>query len=175
VVTLSSQLRAANRRRKSAIKRRWAAETVIDLENFRIRLLTAHLDAGDGHVFTPDPVIDLSRWSTLAHPSPPSCRLCGVGLGALASEKPCPGDIHACQADVTEGETPTAFRQYKYESWLCGQRGVFADDFSVWTCARGHRTSTRHQRGCLRNAATSCPCRFLIIDRAGSNGRALTR
>lgn len=174
MVTLTRQLKAAEQRRQTAIRRRWAADTVIDLENFRIRLLTGHRDAGVGHVFTPDPIIALDRWSTLARPALPSCRLCTAYLDAQVGKDACPGDVHVCQADVAEGETPTAFQQYGYEPWLCGQCGAFADDFSVWTCARGHRTDTRHQRGCLRNAATSCPCRFLIINRAGTDQKGVT-
>jgi hypothetical protein len=171
VSSLTTQIRSAERRLASAVRRRYAAELVISLEHFRISLLSYHRAAGPGHVFTPDPVLDLDRWTTLAQPAMPRCRLCVASLGNDYSNRPCPGDIHICQADVEAGETPTAFQQYGYEPWLCGHRGSFTTDLRAWTCVAGHRTDRPHQRGCLGTLNASCPCRYLIVDRSPANGK----
>lgn len=167
----AQQIQEAQRRLDAALRRRREADLVIDLETFRIDLLRSHQQAGPGHVFTPDPPFDLTRWTTLARPAFPVCRLCALPVGSESSKQPCVGDIHVCQVDVAEGETPTAFQQYGYESWLCGHRGIFADDFSAWTCAAGHRTDRRHQRGCLSQLAASCPCRYLIVNHCATTQR----
>lgn len=159
---LAGQIRTARRRRDAAVRQAQAARLVIDLEDYRIGLLDGHLTAGAGHVFTPDPVLNLEGWTTLAQPPMPRCRLCRASLRTGMSRNVCGGDNHTCQVDVVEGETPTAFRQYGHEPWLCGHRGGFVDNFRAWICTAGHRTDRPHQRGCLGNP--SCPCRWLILD-----------
>lgn len=149
---LGTRLAAAEDRRERAIARLTAARKAVERENRRIVLLKAHLGAGPGHIFTPDPDPN-DQWAGLPH-----CRICSIHITASYAAKPCPGDQHACQATVAEGTTTTAFQQYARDGWVCGQPGRFLRDFRVWVCAAGHRTERRHGK-CLQQ----CPCPFLVI------------
>lgn len=150
---LAARLTAAEARHDQALTRLVAARRAFQTERRRVQLIKAHLEAGPGHVFTPDP--DLSdEWASF-----PSCRLCSLSIGAIATREPCPGDQHTCMAEVDQGATGTAFQRYGRDSWLCGQPGKFLRGYRVWVCAAGHRTDRRHWGECLRQ----CVCRFLVL------------
>jgi len=149
---LHTRLAAAEARAERAAARLDDARKSLCREQRRIALITAHIQAGPGHVFTPDPDPN-DQWAKLPH-----CRLCSTHITALNAAKPCPGDRHACPAAVAEGATITAFRLYGHDGWVCGQPGRFLRGFRAWVCAAEHRTEHRHSR-CL----DQCPCRFLAL------------
>lgn len=151
--TLKMELSRAQRRLNGALQRQAIAHEAAELERKRIALIQARMNAGAGHVLTPDPDPEV-RW---IKQEPTSCRLCGSLANSINGQKRCPGDTHECQAEVPTKTSDRAFSQWKGTGWRCGQPGRFSSDFSTWTCTDGHVTAAKHQNGCLRD----CACRYL--------------
>lgn len=150
--TRLSDLRARRERAYATLER---VERELALTNDHIRLLEARMNLGQGHILEPDPEATPWDWAQRsAH-----CRLCTAPAASIAGTKPCLGDQHTCQAEIDQGATPTALRQYGRDAWLCGQPGQFRRGYRLWVCDVGHRTDQRHG-DCL----PMCACRFLVVN-----------
>lgn len=153
--TLGPELDRARYRLELAKAGFRAAETAVVIEERRVRLLEAHVAAGPGHVFTPDPnpTVPTNRNMRM-----PECRLCRALIHSDPAHTTCKGDRHQCMATLPAGVvTPTGFRQWARPGMLCGQPGSFAPDYTAWACTLGHITTAEHvddPEQCLR----ACPC-----------------
>jgi hypothetical protein len=136
-----------------------ASARIIEVEERRILILSALIEAGRGHVFTSQ-----TNWAD--RPSYlwtgrdiPACRHCRVPvIGDLAAKEPCSGDRHAC---------PWMISERRGRAVCCGEPGRMGEDFTAWECVAGHVTGSRHvplfwdhARLCPL-AGDSCPWPFL--------------
>ena len=112
------------------------------------------LPAGAGHVLDVNPGQPVRK----AH-----CRLCTVRASSIAGGTPCPGDKHACPAEVPAG-TPDAAQAFQRDEWHCRQPGQMSADFTAWTCQAGHVTTREnHQHGWRSQCGIpGCPWDFLV-------------
>lgn len=172
----ATRLAAAQRRREKVLDRLQAAREALAEEDARIYLLTAHVEAGAGHVLLPDPPIRLwpGAWP---EKGAPACRVCGADITSITGKKPCAGDTRSCPAPV-DVESETTYRRYEDETgYRCGAAGSYAADFFSWTCMHGHETrvtaaSEHDRRRCshdrsqgyqLQGCLGDCPSRGLNV------------
>jgi hypothetical protein len=145
---------------RQRIPQRYPSARIIEVQERRVLLLTALLQAGHGHVFTSQ-----TNWAdrpsyTWTGADIPSCRHCRAPvIGSLAARQRCPGDRHSCPVMTAPGRPGHPV--------FCEEPGSMDEGFTAWTCEAGHVTDAGHvplfrdhRRLCLL-ADTGCPWPWL--------------